>query len=82
MIFELDGKTCTGMAYLMNRGTLSSPSRQYYNTILQGYKENCLDERYLQTALENSLFLNHSVSDEFDEDEFEDFDYDDMQMKF
>ena len=82
MSFELNGKTYTGMAYLMNRGTLSPPSRQYYNTILQGYTENGLDEKYLQTALENSLYIEYSVSDEFDEDEFEDYDYeDDMHMK-
>lgn len=78
MTFELNRKTCTGMAYLMNDGKLSPPSKQYYNTILQGYKENGLDEKYLQTALENSLVLEHSVSDEF-----EDYDLDDdMQMKF
>lgn len=83
MTFELDGKTCTGMAYLMNYGELAPPSRQYYNTILQGYRENGLDEKYLQTALENSLYIENSISDEFDEDEFENYDYDDdMQMKF
>lgn len=83
MTFELNGKTYTGMAYLMNYGELAPPSRQYYNTILQGYRKNGLDEKYLQTALENSLYIEHSVSDSFDEDEFEDYDYDDdMQMKF
>ena len=83
MSFDLDGKQYDGMAYLMNYGKLSPPSQQYYNTILQGYRENGLDEKYLLTALENSLFLEHSVSDEFYEDEFEDYDLDyDMQMKF
>lgn len=82
MAFEMDGKTYEGMAYLMNRGTISPPSQLYYNTILQGYRENGLDESYLITALENSLFIEHSVNDEFDE-EFEDYDLDDdMQMKF
>lgn len=82
MSFELDGKEVEGMAYLMNYGELSSPSQMYYNTILQGYRENGLDESYLITALENSLFMEHSVNDEFDE-EFEDYDLDDdMQMKF
>lgn len=81
--FELSGKTCTSMAYLMNCGELAPPTHQYYNTILQGYRENGLDEKYLQTALENSLYIEHSVSDEFCEDGFEDYDYDDdMQMKF
>ena len=82
MSFELNGKSCKGMAYLMNYGELSPPSQMYYNTILQGYRENGLDESYLITALENSLFIEHSVNDEFDE-EFEDYDLDDdMQQKF
>ena len=83
MSFDLDGKEVNGMAYLMNYGKLSPPSQQYYNTILQGYRENGLDEKYLQTALENSLQLEHFVNDEFDEDFDEDYDLDDdMQMKF
>lgn len=82
MIFELNGKTYTGMAYLMNYGKLSSPSQQYYSTILQGW-ENGLDEKYLQTALENSLQLEYSVNNEFDEDFDEDYDLDDdIQMRF
>lgn len=78
MIFELNGKACMGMAYLMNRGTISPPSPQYYNTILQGYQENGLDEAYLETALENS-FQQEKLDEEFDEDL--DFD-DDLQLKF
>ena len=67
----------------MNYGELAPPSRQYYNTILQGYRENGLDEKYLQTAFENSVFLEYSVNEEFDDEEFEDYDFDDdMQMKF
>lgn len=77
--FEMDGKTYEGMAYLMNRGTISPPSQQYYNTILQGYRENGLDASYLQTALENSLQQEQLIEEEFDED----FDFDDdFQMKF
>lgn len=87
MTFELDGKEVKGMAYLMNRGVLSPPSRQYYNTILLGYRENGLDEKYLQTAFENSVFLEYSVNEEFDgefdDEELEDYDLDDdMHMKF
>lgn len=83
MSFELNGREVEGMAYLMNYGELSPPSPQYYNTILQGYRENGLDEKYLQTALENSLQLEYSVNDEFDEDFDEEYDLDDdMQMKF
>lgn len=79
MYFELDGKAAEGMAYLMNRGEISPPSPQYYNTILQGYRENGLDESYLQTALENSLYHEQLAEEESDED----FDFDDeFQMKF
>ena len=89
LIWELDERdlptlnTYEGMAYLMNRGTISPPSQQYYNTILQGYRENGLDEKYLQTALENSQQLEYYVNDEFDEDFDDDYDLDDdMQMRF
>lgn len=78
MPFELNGKSYKGMAYLMNRGTISPPSPQYYNTILQGYQENGLDESYLGTALENSIY-HEQFMEEIDEDY--DFD-DDLQMKF
>lgn len=78
MPFELNGKSYKGMAYLMNRGTISPPSPQYYNTILQGYQENGLDESYLETALENSIY-HEQLMEEIDEDY--DFD-DDLQMKF
>ncbi|MCM1530573.1 MAG: gamma-glutamylcyclotransferase [Alistipes sp.] len=79
MSFELYGKEVEGMAYLMNRGEISPPSPQYYNTILQGYRENGLDESYLQTALENSLYHGQLAEEELDEDL--DFD-DELQMKF
>ena len=78
MPFELNGKSYEGMAYLMNRGTISPPSPQYYDTILQGYRENGLDESYLETALENSIY-HKQLMEEIDED----FDFDDdFQMKF
>ncbi len=84
MPFELDGKSYNGMAYLMNHGEIAPPSQQYYNTILQGYRENSLDESFLQKALENSLQMD-LAEEEFDEDfdveDFEDIDfYDDIQM--
>lgn len=83
MEFELKGKTFEGMAYLMNYGEISLPSQQYYNTILQGYRENRLDESYLQKALENSIRQEQIIDDNFDIDEFEDLDFDDdLQMKF
>lgn len=84
MPFELNGKSYEGMAYLMNRGEITPPSQQYYNTILQGYRENDLDESYLQKALENSLQMDlaeEEIDEDFDIDEFEDIDfYDDIQM--
>ena len=81
MEFELNGKTFEGMAYLMNYGKIAPPSQRYYNTILQGYRENGLDESYLQTALENSI-RQEQIADDFDIDEFEDLDFDDdFQMK-
>lgn len=78
--FELDGQSYEGMAYLMNRGEISPPSQQYYNTILQGYRENGLDESYLEKALENSFQMDlaeEEIDEDFDIDEFEDIDYDD-----
>lgn len=82
MSFELEGQSYEGMAYLMNYGEISPPSQQYYNTILQGYRENGLDESYLQTALKNSIRQEQIADDDFDIDEFEDLDFDDdFQMK-
>lgn len=77
MSFKMNGESYEGMAYLMNRGTISPPSQQYYDTILQGYRENGLDESYLEIALENSIYHKQFMEEEFDED-FED----DLQMKF
>ena len=84
MIFELDGKSYKGMAYLMNYGKIAPPSQEYYNTILQGYRENGLDESFLQKALENSFqmdFTEEGIDEDFNIDEFEDIDYDDFQLK-
>ena len=58
MEFELNGKTFERMAYLMNYGKITPPSQEYYNTILQGYRENALDESFLQKALENSFQMD------------------------
>ena len=84
MEFELNGKTFEGMAYLMNYGKITPPSQEYYNTILQGYRENGLDESFLQKALENSFqtyFTEEEINGDFDIDEFENIDYDDFQLK-
>lgn len=80
MPFELNGQSYEGMAYLMNRREIAPPSQQYYNTILQGYRENGLDESFLQRALENSLQMN--IAEEEPDEDFEDIDFDnDFQME-
>lgn len=79
MKFEMDGKMCEGMAYLMNHGEISPPSPKYYDTILQGYRENGLDESYLWTALENSIYHKQFMEENLDEGCGFD---DDFQMKF
>lgn len=79
MKFEMDGKMFEGMTYLMNRGEIAPPSPQYYDTILQGYRENGLDESYLETALENSIYHEQFMEENLDEDYGFD---DDFQMKF
>ena len=66
MTFELVGKKYEGMAYLMNSGEISPPARQYYDIILQGYRENDLDESCLQTALENSI--QHEIDENLNDD--------------
>ena len=85
MSFELNGKSYEGMAYLMNRGEIAPPSQQYYNTILQGYRENGLDESYLEKALDNSFqidFAEEELDEDFDIEDFEDIDYDnDFQLE-
>lgn len=76
MSFELNGKVCTGMAYLINYGELSPPSSYYYNVIKQGYEANGMDTSYLRAALEKSVYGQHF--DEFQEE----LEEDDLQMKF
>ena len=85
MPFELNGQSYKGMAYLMNHGEISPPSNKYYNTILQGYRENGLDESYLKNALENSIQMNlaeEEIDEDFDMEDFEDIDFDnDFQLE-
>ncbi len=79
MNFELNGQSYEGMAYLMNHGEISPPSQQYYDTILQGYRENGLDESYLQKALENSLQMDlaeEEIDENFDMEEFKNLNFD------
>ena len=78
MPFELNGQSYEGMAYLMNYGEIAPPSQQYYNTILQGYRENGLDESYLQKASENSLQMDFAeeIDEDIDIDDFENVEID------
>ena len=80
--FQVDGKTKKGMAYLMNYGEKAVPSRRYYNTILQGYRENGLDVSYLKQACDDAVEYENQKYEEdedydedYDEDEDEDFDF-------
>ena len=53
--FTFRGETVEGMMYIMNGDKpLQTPSSQYYNTILQGYKSAGLDTSYLEKALEQA----------------------------
>lgn len=53
---ELNGETVEAMVYIMNGDTpLEAPTEQYYGIIKQGYKENGLDTRYLETAFEEAV---------------------------
>ena len=54
---EINGETQKCMAYVMNKGEILPPNKQYFECILQGYMENGLDTNYLVKALEQSLYL-------------------------
>lgn len=44
----------------MNGDTpLEAPTEQYYGIIKQGYKENGLDTRYLETAFEEAVLAEN-----------------------
>ncbi len=67
---EINGETQKCMAYVMNRGEISPPSKRYFNCILEGYRENGLNTDYLIKALEHSLYLQRqSEQEEIEEDE-------------
>ncbi len=73
---EINGETQKCMAYVMNRGEISPPSKQYFECILQGYMENDLDTNYLIKALEHSLYLQQQSEQEEEIEEPEE----DLQM--
>ena len=52
----VDEKTVDAMIYIMNEGRpLNQPSREYYSTILEGYKSAGFDVKYLDRAVDNSI---------------------------
>jgi len=61
---EINGETQKCMAYVMNRGEISPPSKRYFYCILQGYMENGLDTNYLVKALEQSLQIQQQNDQE------------------
>lgn len=53
---EFNGKTITAMAYVMTPGRdLGRPPLDYYNTILQGYRDNGIDPAPLDEAVRWSV---------------------------
>ena len=48
---KLDGSTIKGMAYVMNGDEISPPQPYYYFGILEGYKANGMDTKYVENAL-------------------------------
>lgn len=46
-----DGTVKRAMVYIMNDGYAGMPSDGYYNTILKGYQDIGLDEKYLEGAV-------------------------------
>ena len=85
---EYNGQTVKGMAYLMNRGSISPPSQQYLQTIWDGYKENGLNTSYLVEAAvrayDHTSEMNIRFYENYEQDlvEDEDNDLDDIQMSF
>jgi len=53
---NLDGIPTKAMVYIMNDGRpLGGPSYTYYNTILQGYRDNGLDPAFLERGVADSV---------------------------
>ena len=74
-IFEMEigGKIRECMAYVMKRGAIAPPSQQYYQTILNGYRTNSMDERYLERALTQAMTEQEERIRQEELDEEEDF---------
>ena len=71
----------TGMVYIMNlRAQANLPSKHYYDTVEQGYKDCGLDIAYLKAAKERSKAemaeRKSTFTDDWKEDETDDEDWD------
>lgn len=63
---ELKGKTVPAMIYLMNDGhPFGSPSDNYLNTIMEGYKSAGFDTEFLEQAVEKSIRLAEQQEEEY-----------------
>lgn len=49
-----NGTVVKAMVYIMNYGEPALPPNEYYRTILEGYRDVGLDEKYLQEALNDT----------------------------
>ena len=84
---EHNGQAVKGMAYLMNRGSISPPSQQYLQTIWDGYKANGMDTSYLieaaASAYDHASEMNVLFEEYYDPQLDEDSDLDnDVHMSF
>ena len=52
---NLHDRTVEAMVYIMNGGEPSLPNEYYYGTIRRGYADVGLDEKYLYTALADTV---------------------------
>ena len=71
----------TGMVYIMNlRAQANLPSKHYYQTVEQGYKDCDLDTAYLEAAMKRTEAemeeRKSTFTDDWKEDESDDEDYD------
>jgi hypothetical protein len=65
----------------MNYVEIATPTSQYFNGIMKGYKDNGLDTDYLIKALEQSIAYEEKQEEEMSEDDDLSLD-DDLQMTF
>ena len=57
----VDGKRVQAMAYIMNKRLhpYGTPSRSYFDTIRQGYKDSGFDAKILRQAVLDSVWESH-----------------------